>query len=84
VYTLQKKIDTALSSLFKKEQRFMGHITIARVKKVKEREQLLKYLKQVKGKSRACTIKAFALKQSTLTEKKAVYTTLEEFKCNHF
>jgi 2'-5' RNA ligase len=44
VNELQKKIDFALNTEFPEEDRFMGHITIARVKRVLNRTALLDYL----------------------------------------
>jgi len=34
IWELQKRIDEALEDLFKKEERFMSHLTIARIKYV--------------------------------------------------
>ena len=41
---LQNEIDEALKDLFEKERRFMGHVTIARVKSVKDKEKLFEEL----------------------------------------
>jgi len=36
IWELQKRIDEALEDLFKKEERFMSHLTIARIKYVRD------------------------------------------------
>ena len=41
LFELQKKIDDNLEDLFKPEQRFMSHITIARVKNIKNKEYFI-------------------------------------------
>lgn len=78
---LQKEIDDKLESFFQKEKRFMSHLTIARVKSVKDREKLLDELKKIKL---GCEfeIDRFLLKKSTLTEKGPVYEDLLEIKLN--
>ena len=45
---LQKEIDNALSEFFSKEDRFMSHLTIARVKNIKDKRRFLEQLKKVK------------------------------------
>lgn len=77
---LQKKIDSSLSKLFPKEERFMSHLTIARIKYVKEKEKFYDFLKNIKFKKINFPVDSFTLKSSVLTTKKAVYKTLEEYK----
>ena len=43
---LQKEIDEKLKDLFEKEKRFMSHLTIARVKNVKDKKIFLGKLKE--------------------------------------
>ncbi len=76
---LQKKIDDTLSQVFPKEKRFMSHLTIARIKYVKEKEKFYDFLKSIKIKKINLPVNAFNLKSSVLTTKKAVYETLEEY-----
>jgi len=81
VYDLQKKIDEALEGLFPKEQRFMGHITIARVKKVTEKKALLELLKKLKTEKKECSIQKFTFKSSELTPLKTLYKDIETYAC---
>jgi len=76
---LQKQIDLALESLFKPEERFMGHITIARVKHVDNKTALLDAVKKIKVNQLQFTVERFCLKKSVLTTEKPVYTILEEY-----
>ena len=45
---LQKIIDNTLKDFFKSEYRFMAHLTIARVKNIKDKKKFLQELKEIK------------------------------------
>jgi len=75
---LQKKIDEKLKNLFSKEKRFMSHLTIARVKSVKDKKEFLKKLGKIKIGKIAFEVSEFKLKKSTLTAEKPVYEDLME------
>jgi 2'-5' RNA ligase len=76
---LQKQIDSSLVNLFKKEKQFMGHLTIARVKNVKDNQKFLSNLEKIKLPSLRFKINSFKLRKSTLTPKGPIYETLEEY-----
>jgi len=76
---LQKAIDDALSNLFPIENRFMSHITIARVKKVGDRKALLDYIKNMKTKNIKFKVDKFFLKKSELAPSGSSYEDLEEY-----
>ena len=76
---LQKEIDEKLSGIFKKEKRFMGHLTIARVKKIKDKKKFLEELKKIKIPKMKFLVENFFLKKSVLTEEKPLYETIEKF-----
>ncbi len=76
---LQKKIDDNLDDLFKPEQRFMSHITIARVKDVKNKETLIEFLKNIKNKEDKFKINKFFLKKSELFPEGPIYKNIEAF-----
>ena len=44
---LQKKVDDCLQDLFPPEKRFMGHVTIARIKDIRETKKFIDYLKSL-------------------------------------
>lgn len=76
---LQEEIDKKLSDIFKKEKRYMGHLTIARVKNVKDRKEFIFGLKKIKVPKMKFEIGGFDFKQSILTEEKPIYKTIEKF-----
>ncbi len=79
---LQKEVDEKLSGLFEPERRFMSHLTIARVKNVKDKQEFLSELRKIKIPEVKFLVDRFKLKKSTLTEKGPVYETLEEYALN--
>jgi 2'-5' RNA ligase len=70
---IQGKIDAALEGLFKKEKRFMSHLTIARVKYIKDNKKFLYDLKKIKSNPLEFGVNKFSFKKSTLTPKGPVY-----------
>ena len=74
---LQGKVDKALSGLFEGEKRFMSHLTIARVKNVKNKKEFLYKLEKIKINKIKFNINDFRLKKSVLTKKGSVYENLE-------
>ena len=76
---LQKEIDEKLKDLFEKEKRFMSHLTIARVKSLKDKEKFLEELKMIKIPKIKFVVDKFKLKKSVLTSAGPVYETLEEY-----
>jgi 2'-5' RNA ligase len=77
---LQKEIDDKLGDLFEKEKRFMGHLTIARVKSVKDKKKFLSEIKNMKIPKLKFVVKNFNLKKSILTEKRPIYEDIEVYK----
>ena len=81
IWELQKKIDGNLEDLgFIAEERFMSHITIARMKKINDKAEFLHYVKNVKSCKIKFKVKEFVLKKSELNEEGPVYTDIERFK----
>ena len=76
ILDLQKQMDDALKDLFVPEARFMSHVTIARVKNVKDRNALIEYVKKIKSKSAEFKIKEFFLKKSTLMPEGPIYENI--------
>lgn len=75
---LQQQIDENLQELFPKEERFMSHITLARVKAIKERKSFLEIIKSIKPKWLEFPISSFSLKKSILAGK-PVYEDIETY-----
>lgn len=76
---LQKQIDNALKNLFEPEKRFMSHLTIARIKKVKDKERFLQDLEKIKIEKIKFKIDKFYLMKSELTAEGPRYSVLEEY-----
>ena len=79
VLELQNKIDESLKKLFKKEEDFKPHLTIARVKYIEDKKQFVDKLKRIKVDNKKIDVNNFKLVKSTLTPKGPVYEGLEVF-----
>lgn len=79
---LQKQIDNALINLFEPEKRFMGHLTIARIKKLKDKKEFLQELKKIKFGKIKFKVDKFYLMKSELTAEGPRYSVLEEYNLN--
>jgi len=79
IFELQKQIDETLSKLFPPEERFMSHLTLARIKYVKNKEGFIDYISKIKPKQIKFQINKFKLKSSELKPAGPIYTTLEEY-----
>lgn len=77
---LQREIDEKLSEFFAKENRFMSHVTIARVKKIENKMKFIEQLKEVKIEKIKFNVDGFYLKQSFLHEKGPEYKVVGEYK----
>lgn len=80
-YDIQRIIDKKLDGLFKKEERFMGHITIARVKRIKNKKYFLGQLKKTEIKEGLkFKVKSFELKKSNLEPEGPIHEVIEEYR----
>ncbi len=66
---LQRKIDDALTGLFQKEKEFKPHITLARVKTVKDKKQFAEQVKNLKLAPVSFSVIQFKLIESQLRGK---------------
>ena len=80
VFGLQKSVDEALEGLFEKEERFMSHITIARVKNTVDKKKLFEYLESINPPKISFKVEKFYLKESELTSEGPVYEDVGEYK----
>ena len=78
IKSLQENVEDVLEQFFEREKReFKAHVTLARIKFVKDKEKLLESLKKkIEGEF---VIDKFKLIKSELTPKGAVYTVLGEY-----
>ena len=79
---LQREVDKFLEGLFKPEQRFMGHLTIARVKNVENKKEFLEKLKKIKIPKIKFVVDNFKLKSSILKAECPVYGDIEIYHLN--
>lgn len=74
IFELQEYIDKTLEEIgFKREARFMGHITIARLKYVKDKKAFKEYIDNIALKNIKFTINKFKLKTSELRDIGPIY-----------
>jgi 2'-5' RNA ligase len=81
IWELQKQIDEKLRDLFKMEERFMGHLTLARVKYVDDLKNFNERIKKIGVEEVKFEVKEFKLKKSVLQALGPVYTDLEIYCC---
>lgn len=79
---LQKEIDEELSELFERERRFMSHLTIARIKEVRNWKKFREIMNKIKIQKIKLNVKNFRLKKSTLRRTGPIYEILEEYTLN--
>jgi RNA 2',3'-cyclic 3'-phosphodiesterase len=79
---LQKEIDLSLKDLFRLEDRFMGHLTIARIKQVEDKRKFLDELEKIDFDKMKFSVDNFKLMKSNLTKNGPVYEVIEEYKNN--
>lgn len=76
---MQKQIDETLKEQFEKEERFMSHLTIARVKKVKDKKLFLEELKKIKVSNIGFSVDRFYLLKSVLKSGGPEYSVIEKY-----
>ena len=76
IKALKKQIDESLQKDFEKDRDFKAHVTLARVKYVKDREKFLKFLESIEVNEIKFEVSGFKLKKSTLTTAGPVYEDL--------
>ncbi|PIN86098.1 RNA 2',3'-cyclic phosphodiesterase [Candidatus Woesearchaeota archaeon CG10_big_fil_rev_8_21_14_0_10_44_13] len=80
INALQQQIEGSLEGMFQKEERFHPHLTLARVKFIKDKKALIGGLKRMDVKKVNFRVDSFKLIKSTLAPGGPVYEVLEEFK----
>jgi len=83
VKELHKQIDSALEKeKFRADRAFESHITLTRVKFIKDKEEFSKKLKELRIKPLEFTVEKFVLMKSTLTEQGPIYEKIREYTLN--
>ena len=76
---LQQLVDNCLKDIFEPEHRFMGHITIARVKKIEDKQSFLKLINATTINKIIFTVREFYLKESILTNEGPIYKVIDKY-----
>ena len=76
---LQPLVDNCLKDIFEPEHRFMGHITIARVKKIEDKQSFLKLINATTINKIIFTVREFYLKESILTNEGPIYKAIGKY-----
>lgn len=80
INALQQQVEQALQLLgFKKDNRFHPHLTLARVKFLKEKQQFVDKIKQIQTEKKQFKINKIKLIKSTLTKQGPIHETISEF-----
>lgn len=80
VIRLQQKIDGNLIGLFPGDQRFQAHLTLGRVKFVKNKNDFVEKFNKIEVNPIEFEIDEFKLMKSTLTKDGPIYEVLEVYK----
>ncbi len=80
IWELQKLIDDSLGKIFQREERFMGHITLARIKKVINKSGFLEYAKNLRHRKIKFKVSEFVLKKSELMPEGPTYSDIDKYK----
>jgi len=80
VIELQQKVEDSLKEFnFKKDFKFHPHVTLARVKFVKDKEKFIKNLRDIKVGDKGVEVRDFRLVKSTLKPEGPVYEDVAVF-----
>jgi len=81
IFELQLAVDLAMEKCgFVKEERFMSHLTLARVKYVKSPSDFIEYVKNLSVREFKFEVEGFKLMKSELKMVGPVYETLKTYK----
>ena len=77
---LQPLVDNCLSDIFEPENRFMGHITIARVKSLADKNSFLQLINKTRVNEISFMIRDFYLKESILAKDGPIFKDIDRYK----
>ena len=84
IIELKEQIDIVLESIFRKDKDFKPHITLARVKFVKDKLKFAENLKKIEFEEKEFEIKNVKLIKSTLTPEGPVYEEIVKIQFQSF
>ena len=77
---LQPLVDSCLKDIFELENRFMGHITIARVRSLADKKSFLQLINVTTVNEVSFMVKDFYLKESILASDRPIYKDIVRYK----
>ena len=77
---LQLFVDNYLNEIFELENRFMGHITIARVKSLADKNSFLQLINKTRVNEISFVVRDIYLKESILTKDGPIYKDIDRYK----
>ena len=82
ILALQQQIDDTLKDLFPREERFVPHVTLARMKYLKNRDSFTRIIGQTKVEQKEFAVNELILFKSELKETGPVHTVIDTFSSN--
>lgn len=76
---LQGDIELKLNKIYPKDERFSVHLTLGRIKFIKDREKFLELVKSIKVPQHKFKIDKLTLMKSTLTKDGPKYSVIEKY-----
>lgn len=76
---LQQEVDGELLEMFPDEQKFISHLTLGRVKIIKDKKKFIESLKDIKVEKKEFEINSFNLMKSVLSKDGPRYEILEVY-----
>ena len=73
--SLHQALNTALKPLYGPDNRFIGHITLARIKNINNKKRLLELIAATQVKHKECKVTEYCLKESITYAQGPVYHT---------
>ena len=80
LWDLQSDINADIKKLLSPEERFMAHITLARIKYVNDKIGFINHIKRINVKDIKFRVNSFRLMSSQLGQAGPTYTLIEEYK----
>lgn len=80
IMDLQFKVENMLKNLFEMDKRFKAHLTIGRIKFVKDKSKFLDIIERFKVKDIRTKVDSFCLIKSVLRKEGPEHTIIKEFK----
>jgi len=79
IMKLQRIIDESLKELFAKEDNFKIHLTLGRVKFVKDKEKFVRNLRKINIDNKKVNVNGFKLMKSALSQKGPIYEEIASY-----